>query len=91
MTENQYKTSLATCVFSSSRWNDFEQKNYTLYFCSNPENTGGKERNPFPLDSGDSHSPRTYSCWHKNEGMKHRCWEKSEKIAECPMAKAEED
>lgn len=75
----------AWCNFATSWWNDPEQRNYFLYECNNPENVGGERDSPFS-DYEDFHGPRTYSCWHKNEGMKYRCWSESKKIAECPMA-----
>lgn len=75
--------SSASCVFYEHWWNDPEQRNYVLEKCSNEKNTGGRNGGPH---NDYSHDERTYSCWHKNEGMKYRCWEKSEKIMQCEMA-----
>jgi hypothetical protein len=76
-------SSLASCVFYEHWWNDPEQRNYILEQCNNKKNTGGCSCAPF----GEfSHGERTYSCWHKNEGMKYRCWGDSEKVMKCPMA-----
>ena len=74
--------SFASCIFADSWWNDSEQRNYILYECGNPENVGGK----LNYSLNNSHGERTYSHWHKNEGMTYRCWSEPEKIAECPLA-----
>ena len=83
-TPNRKPLPFATCIFASRWWNDSEQRNYLLYECENPENTGGK----ISYKEDPTHGSRTYSCWHKNEGMTYRCWSKSKKIAECSMALA---
>lgn len=75
--------SFAYCAFYERWWNDPEQRNYTLESCNNKENTGGCTSKDRYIDR---HSDRTYSCWHKNEGMKYRCWGDSEKVMECEMA-----
>jgi|WetSurMetagenome_2_1015567.scaffolds.fasta_scaffold159097_1 hypothetical protein len=79
------------CEFYVQGWNDQEQKNYMIHECENPENNGGK----IGLDRDDGsrlsldviHTPRMYSCWHKNEGMAFRCWGDKEKIKQCPLVK----
>ena len=57
----------ASCIFTSDWWNDSEQRNYILYECKNPKNTGGNSNIPH----GDFHGSRTYSCWYDNAGMKY--------------------
>lgn len=84
--EKTIKKSLlvVNCVFDEYWWNDPEQRNYFLHRCGNPKNTGGEVGYAW---GEDYHDERTYSCWHKNEGMKYRCWSDSGKIAKCPFAK----
>ncbi|HTY43757.1 MAG TPA: hypothetical protein VMC80_00755 [Patescibacteria group bacterium] len=84
------ETSLATCIFDESYWNDQEQRNYRLYRCNNPENTGGTGSHcgdDGRLLKHEFHDSRTYSCWYKNKGMRYRCFGEPEEIAKCPMAK----
>ena len=77
--------SLTHCIFYESWPNDSEQRNYTLHKCKNDKNTGGQIGDPWG-DNDNPHDARTYSGWHKNEGMKYRCWGRPEEIAECEMA-----
>jgi len=73
-----------TCEFEENWWNDPEQRNYLLYECHNPKNAGGRA-STFEDGLSNYHSSRTYSCWHKNEGMTYRCFGDSKKITNCPL------
>lgn len=39
----------ASCIFTSDWWNDSEQRNYILYECKNPKNTGGNSNIPLVI------------------------------------------